>query len=90
MFVTVNLSRCQVRDDELDELDELIDTMCEVPPCGGSENTYGKVNILLQTYISRGNVKSFSLTSDLMYIAQVGIRHFNLAKLQASSYLFTS
>ncbi len=35
------------------------------------ENSYGKVNILLQTFISRDNVDSFSLTSDLSYVAQV-------------------
>lgn len=38
---------------------------------GGVENTYGKVNILLQTFISRGYVDSFSLVSDLGYVAQV-------------------
>ena len=32
---------------------------------------YGKVNILLQVYISREAVDSFSLTSDLAYVAQV-------------------
>lgn len=35
------------------------------------ENSYGKINILLQTYISRGEVDSFSLISDLSYVAQV-------------------
>ena len=35
---------------------------------GGSENVHGKVNILLQTYISRGFVRSFSLISDQNYI----------------------
>lgn len=38
---------------------------------GGVENSYGKVNILLQTFISRGYVDSFSLVSDLGYVAQV-------------------
>lgn len=38
---------------------------------GGVENSYGKVNILLQTFISRGCVDSFSLVSDLGYVAQV-------------------
>ena len=37
---------------------------------GGVENSYGKVNILLQTYISRGMVESFSLVSDHAYVAQ--------------------
>ena len=41
---------------------------------GGAENVYGKVNILLQTHISRGNVKSFSLVSDMNYVTQNAAR----------------
>lgn len=61
----------QVRDEELDELDHLLCSYCELPAAGGVENSYGKINILLQTYISRGEVDSFSLISDLSYVAQV-------------------
>jgi activating signal cointegrator complex subunit 3 len=46
-----------------------------MPVAGGVENPHGKVNILLQTYISRGYVDGFSLVSDSAYVAQVGI-HF--------------
>ena len=35
---------------------------------GGAENVHGKVNILLQTHISRGRVNSFSLQSDMNYV----------------------
>ena len=35
---------------------------------GGAENVHGKVNILLQTHISRGRVNSFSLMSDMNYV----------------------
>lgn len=35
------------------------------------DDAHGKVNILLQAYISRINVNSFSLISDMNYIAQV-------------------
>ena len=35
---------------------------------GGSENVHGKVNILIQTHISRGRVNSFSLVSDQNYV----------------------
>ena len=38
---------------------------------GGTENSYGKTNILLQTYISRARVENFSLVSDMAYVAQV-------------------
>lgn len=64
----------KVRDDEMDELDDLNRDSCEVPVKGGSENLHGKVNILMQTYLSRGFVKSFSLISDLSYINQNAVR----------------
>ncbi|CRL02261.1 CLUMA_CG015304, isoform A [Clunio marinus] len=60
----------KVRDEEMDELDDLNRDACEVPVKGGSENLHGKVNILMQTYLSRGFVKSFSLVSDMSYINQ--------------------
>lgn len=44
---------------------------CPLAVKGGVENSYGKVNILLQTFISKGFVDSFSLVSDLGYVAQV-------------------
>ena len=37
----------KVRDEELDELDELTKEYCYLKAWGGSENTYGKVNILI-------------------------------------------
>ncbi|KAL0173072.1 hypothetical protein M9458_033383, partial [Cirrhinus mrigala] len=59
-----------VRDEELEELENMMDKFCELPAAGGVENGYGKINILLQTYIGRGEVDSFSLISDLSYVAQ--------------------
>uniref|UniRef100_A0A3Q3K309 Activating signal cointegrator 1 complex subunit 3 n=1 Tax=Monopterus albus TaxID=43700 RepID=A0A3Q3K309_MONAL len=64
----------KVRDEEIEELEELLCNSCELPAAGGVENGYGKVNILLQTYISRGEVDSFSLISDLSYVAQNAAR----------------
>lgn len=55
----------------MDELDNLTRDYCEVLVQGGAENIHGKVNILLQTYLSRGRVNSFSLLSDQSYITQV-------------------
>uniref|UniRef100_A0A8C4HEY4 Activating signal cointegrator 1 complex subunit 3 n=1 Tax=Dicentrarchus labrax TaxID=13489 RepID=A0A8C4HEY4_DICLA len=63
-----------VRDEELEELDQMLCNYCELPAAGGVENSYGKINILLQTYISRGEVDSFSLISDLSYVAQNAAR----------------
>ena len=37
---------------------------------GGAENVHGKVNILIQTHISRGRMRSFSLISDMNYVTQ--------------------
>lgn len=64
----------KVRDDELIELDELTQDNCEVIAQGGCENLHGKVNILMQTFLSRGQVKSFSLISDMTYITQNAVR----------------
>ena len=44
------------------------------PIAGGSENTHGKVNILMQAYISRASINVFSLVSDAAYVAQNGAR----------------
>lgn len=64
----------QVREDELEELDTILDVNCKLSVPGGSENAYGKVNILLQNYISRGVVDTFSLVSDQCYIVQNATR----------------
>ncbi|XP_045900311.1 activating signal cointegrator 1 complex subunit 3 [Micropterus dolomieu] len=64
----------KVRDEEMEELEQLLCNYCELPAAGGVENGYGKINILLQTYISRGEVDSFSLISDLSYVAQNAAR----------------
>ncbi|KAJ8288293.1 hypothetical protein COCON_G00009520 [Conger conger] len=60
----------KVRDEEMEELEQLLHNYCELPVAGGAENGYGKINILLQSYIGRGEVDSFSLISDLSYVAQ--------------------
>uniref|UniRef100_A0A672FSE4 Activating signal cointegrator 1 complex subunit 3 n=1 Tax=Salarias fasciatus TaxID=181472 RepID=A0A672FSE4_SALFA len=64
----------KVRDEEMEELEQMLANYCELPAAGGVENGYGKVNILLQTYIGRGEVDSFSLISDLSYVAQNAAR----------------
>ena len=44
---------------------------CHVEVKGGVENNYGKVNILLQSFVTRGLVDTFSLVSDMNYVSQV-------------------
>ncbi|CDW55867.1 activating signal cointegrator 1 complex subunit [Trichuris trichiura] len=60
----------QVRDDEFGELENLLHS-CKMAVPGGCENSYGKVNILLQAYIGRSNLNTFSLISDSAFVAQV-------------------
>ncbi|XP_045400038.1 activating signal cointegrator 1 complex subunit 3 isoform X2 [Lemur catta] len=64
----------KVREEEIEELDALLSNFCELSAPGGVENSYGKINILLQTYISRGEMDSFSLISDSAYVAQNAAR----------------
>ena len=66
----VTLYICQVREDEMAELGTLLKN-CFLPADGGVSNSHGKVNILLQAFISRDILDSFSLTSDLSYVAKV-------------------
>jgi len=55
----------------MDELDELMEQNCYLPVAGGPDNIHGKVNILLQSHLSKGFLKSFSLISDKCYITEV-------------------
>ncbi|KAJ3328346.1 hypothetical protein HDU91_004137, partial [Kappamyces sp. JEL0680] len=59
-----------VRQEELGELKKIMNsnTVCVVK--GGTDTNYGKTNILLQNYISRGYVDDFALVSDTGYVAQ--------------------
>jgi activating signal cointegrator complex subunit 3 len=59
----------KVRDEEIEELDILLEG-CELPVLGGIESTQGKVNCLIQAYISRNRVDGFSLISDMAYVGQ--------------------
>ncbi|XP_070529039.1 activating signal cointegrator 1 complex subunit 3 isoform X2 [Cardiocondyla obscurior] len=63
----------KVRDDETDELDNLM-VECQLRAQGGVENVHGKVNILLQTYLSRSRVNTASLISDQAYVVQNAMR----------------
>jgi len=62
----------------MDELDELMEQNCYLPVAGGPDNIHGKVNILLQSHLSKGFLKSFSLISDKCYITEVSFFHRNL------------
>ncbi|CAK5275707.1 unnamed protein product [Mycena citricolor] len=73
LSMSTEFSQIQVRESELKELESIK----EIIPCdvkGGVENSYGKVNILLQGFISRLPVDDFALVSDTAYAAQNGGR----------------
>jgi activating signal cointegrator complex subunit 3 len=59
-----------LREEEMPELEKLEKDCCQIPIKGGKENKHGKVNILLQSYLSHAIIDSFSLVSDSAYIAQ--------------------
>ncbi|KAJ1402777.1 Winged helix DNA-binding domain superfamily [Sesbania bispinosa] len=58
-----------VREEEQNELEMLARTSCPLEIKGGPSNKHGKISILIQLYISRGSIDSFSLVSDAAYIS---------------------
>ncbi|KAG9154776.1 hypothetical protein Leryth_014281 [Lithospermum erythrorhizon] len=58
-----------IRDEEHNELESLMRTSCPLEVKGGLSNKQGKVSILIQVYISRGSLDSFSLVSDATYVS---------------------
>ncbi|KAK4427739.1 DExH-box ATP-dependent RNA helicase DExH14 [Sesamum alatum] len=57
-----------VREEEQNELETLART-CPLEIKGGPSSKHGKVSILIQLYISRGSIDTFSLVSDASYIS---------------------
>ncbi|CAK7322805.1 unnamed protein product [Dovyalis caffra] len=58
-----------VREEEQHELEMLLRSSCPLEVRGGPSNKHGKISILIQLYISRGSIDSFSLVSDAAYIS---------------------
>ncbi|KAL7282501.1 hypothetical protein ACG7TL_003972 [Trametes sanguinea] len=72
LFV-MKFDQIQVRDNEVKELEAMMENV----PCavkGGTDTSQGKVNILLQAYISQHRPEDFALVSDQAYAAQNGGR----------------
>jgi len=59
----------RVRAEELDEVDRIKKESCPIKTLAPVEEFSGKCNVLLQAYISRARVNSFTLISDTNYIA---------------------
>ncbi|KAF9483938.1 Sec63-domain-containing protein [Pholiota conissans] len=73
LSLSTEFDQIQVRESEIKELEQIMERVpCQVK--GGTDTSAGKVNILLQGYISRELVDDFSLVSDMAYVAQNGGR----------------
>ncbi|KZP12110.1 Sec63-domain-containing protein [Athelia psychrophila] len=73
LSMSTEFDQLQVRETEVQELKGLL----EIIPCKVQDKTdtsQGKVNILLQSYISRQTLEDFALVSDMAYAAQNGGR----------------
>ncbi|TBU58370.1 Sec63-domain-containing protein [Dichomitus squalens] len=70
---STEFDQIQVRENEVEELKAFMEEIpCKVK--GGTDTSAGKVNILLQAYISRFRPEDFALVSDQAYAAQNGGR----------------
>ena len=67
---SAEFDQLKVRPEELEEIDELMKVNGLVHVKCGAEETSGKVNILLHSYINNSRVNSFTLQSDINYVAQ--------------------
>lgn len=78
VFATIasatEFAQMQSRDTEQKELDQLkqFSAPCQIKT--ESSNTSGKVNILMQGYISRASIEDFALVSETNYVATNGSR----------------
>lgn len=67
---SVEFAQIQVRENEVPELAKLIETVAPCQVKGGTDSSAGKVNVLLQAYISRAYIDDFALVSDTGYVSQ--------------------
>ncbi|KAG0171135.1 hypothetical protein DFQ28_003899 [Apophysomyces sp. BC1034] len=70
MSLSSEFDNVKSRETEQKELKGLLDKACACDIKGGAESTHGKVNILLQSYISNAFIDDFALVSDCAYVAQ--------------------
>lgn len=67
---SVEFNQINVRENEVEELTKLIETVAPCQVKGGTDSSAGKVNVLLQAYISKAYIEDFALVSDMGYVAQ--------------------
>lgn len=69
---STEFEQIQLRENEVKELEAFLSSE-SIVPCqvkDGAKTNQGKVNILLQAYISRVSPEDFALVSDMSYVAQ--------------------
>ena len=66
--LSAEFENIKAREDEVLELERLGRKACQVDVRGGAASSHGKVNILLQSYISCAKVEVFSLVMDMAYV----------------------
>ncbi|KAK4050583.1 putative steryl acetyl hydrolase mug81 [Microbotryomycetes sp. JL221] len=67
---STEFAQITVRDNEVVELKKMMETVTPCQVQDATETSAGKVNVLLQAYISRAYVEDFALVSDTAYVAQ--------------------
>lgn len=67
---SVEFAQISIRENEVPELAKLLETSSPCQVKGGTDSSGGKVNVLLQAYISRAYIEDFALVSDSGYVAQ--------------------
>ncbi|KAI5477077.1 DNA/RNA helicase, DEAD/DEAH box type [Pseudohyphozyma bogoriensis] len=71
---SVEFGQINVRENEIPELQKLIEESCPCQVNGGTQSSAGKVNVLLQAYISKAYIEDFALVSDSGYVSQNAAR----------------
>ncbi len=75
MCLATEFEQIKVRPEEIKELDKLKTHVCPMPISAPVTDSHGKVNVLLQAYISsKLQPKFYTLLSDMLYISQNAAR----------------
>lgn len=67
---SVEFNQINVRENEVPELTQLMETVAPCQVKGGISSSAGKVNVLLQAWISKAYIDDFALVSDSGYVSQ--------------------
>ncbi|KIJ27618.1 hypothetical protein M422DRAFT_271164 [Sphaerobolus stellatus SS14] len=74
LSISTEFDQVQLQENKVKELKDLMDEIIRCEVKGGTETSEGKVNILLQGYISKAHIEDFALVSDMAYVTQNGDR----------------